>query len=293
MPAPSSRRDRALAALLGVCGLLVGIESYHHHFVHRDLQTSSRLPPDSSSYLATDPVVTAHGVLFVGMTPDGYRVLKQKNDAAAQLRTVENVDQLSFTATSNNLILEIADANGSRIVNAAGGATLADNAESPALSPDGRTLAYIREIKGRGALRTTSLFATDQDQQLTDENYDVREARFLGSSGALLMAARHQGHQDLFTVLPGQQPIPFSSAAGDIAAFAVSPEGLRIAFTILLHDRWQLEVFDVPSRRVTQLTENDCNAYKPAWRTATEIVYATDCGRGYGLTALAAFKLPR
>jgi hypothetical protein len=287
-----STRDLSLAALLGVCGFLFGVVSYHRHFVHRDLQVSSRLRSESPSYLATDPVSTTDSVLFVGMTPEGYRVLDQKNNAAVPLKTGANADQLSFTAASDDsLLVELADSNGSRIVRAADGAILVDNAESPALSPDGRTLAYIREAKGHGALRATDLFTANRDEQLTDGSYDVREIRFLRSSGTLLLAARHQGHESLYTVSPGQQLTPFFSAPGDIAAFAISPDDHRVAFTVLLHNRWQLGVFDTESRRSTLLTDNDCNVYQPAWRTAVEIVYATDCGRGYGLTALALRKL--
>jgi hypothetical protein len=41
------------------------------------------------------------------------------------------------------------------------------------------------------------------------------------------------------------------------------------------------------------LTANDCNAYQPTWRTSSQILYATDCGRGLGLTALASAELSR
>jgi hypothetical protein len=290
---PSSR-DLALAASLGACGLIAGIAAYHHHFAHRDLQMSARLPLESSSYLATDPAATARGILFVAMTRDGYRVLSQRSEAAARPTTMALADQLSFTAApGDSLIVEIADATGSRIIRASDGTTLADDAESPALSPDGKTLAYIREAKGHSTLRATDLSAANGDQRLTDESYDVRQARFFGSYPLLLFVAKHQGRQSLFTVSPGQQPVPFLSAAGDIAAFAVSLDGQRIAFTVLVEDRWQLAYLDVQSHHVTMLTANDCNAYQPTWRTSSQILYATDCGRGLGLTALASAELSR
>jgi Tol biopolymer transport system component len=37
-----------------------------------------------------------------------------------------------------------------------------------------------------------------------------------------------------------------------------------------------------------QLTEGECNSISPAWTPdSKELIYATDCGRGVGLTALA------
>jgi hypothetical protein len=289
-----SWRDLAIAASLGACGLEFGIAGYRHHFVHRDEQMSSRLPLGSSSYLATEPAETVQDLLFIGMTPEAYQVLNQKDEVVApRFNGLTPIDQLSFTvAPANSLLIEIADARGSRIVRIPGAATLVDDAEAPSLSSDGQTLAYIREVKGRGRLRAAALSSPDLDRQLTDETYDVRQAAFL-SSGRLLVAAKHDGHTSLFTLSPGQQPSPLFSAEGDVAAFAVSPDDRLIAFTVLMRDRWQLAILDAQSRRVIPLTANDCNAYRPAWSSANEILYASDCGRGLGLTALARAELPR
>ncbi|WP_035347214.1 glycosyltransferase 87 family protein [Edaphobacter aggregans] len=289
-----SWRDLTIAAALGACGFVLSVTGYRHHFAHRNAQMSSLLPLHSSSYLATNPIRTAHDILFIAMMPEGYQVLNQKDEAVAPPTTgAAAVDQLSFTvAPDNSLLVEIADASGSRIVRTNGARVLADDAESPALSPDGQTLAYIREAKGRGLLRASVLSSANHDMQLTDETYDVRQAGFLGS-GRLLFAAKHEGHTGLYTVSPGHQPGSFFSATDDIAAFAVSPDDRLIAFTELVHNRWQLAVLDTQSNRVTTLTSNDCNAYRPSWSSANEILYASDCGRGIGLTALAWAELPR
>jgi Glycosyltransferase family 87/WD40-like Beta Propeller Repeat len=289
-----SWRDLAIAASLGSCGLVLGVAGYQHHFAHRDAQMSNRLSLQSSSYLATNPARTTHDILFLGMMPEAYQVLNQKDEVVARLTAgAAPVDQLSFTvAPGDSILVEVADASGSRIVSSLGAATLADDAESPALSLDGRTLAYIREVKGRGILRASALSSPDRDLQLTDKAYDVRQASFL-DSGRLLFAAKHDGHTGLFTVSAGQQPASFFSAPGDIGAFAVSPDKKLIAFTVLVRDRWQLGFLDTQSSRVTILTANDCNAYRPSWSSANEILYATDCGRGLGLTALARAEPPR
>jgi hypothetical protein len=240
------------------------------------------------------PAQTAQALFFVGMTRDRYEVLNQKDHVVTPASTGEvPVDQLSFTvAADDSLLIEVADGSGSHIVRSSDRATLADDAESPSVSPNGQTLAYIREVKGHGNLRVSALSSPNGDMQLIDETYDVRQVSFLGSE-RLLVAAKHDGHTRLFTVSLGQQPNPFFSAAGDIGAFAVSPDDRLIAFTVLLGNRWQLAVLDAQSSRVTTLTTNDCNAYHPAWIGATEILYATDCGRGLGLTALAKAELPR
>ncbi|HTF66628.1 MAG TPA: hypothetical protein VK638_28490, partial [Edaphobacter sp.] len=70
-----------------------------------------------------------------------------------------------------------------------------------------------------------------------------------------------------------------------------SPNERYMAFTERIHNRWQLAVLDMSNRQVKVLTTTDCNAYTPAWSARSSIVYATDCGRGVGLTALAAFDI--
>jgi hypothetical protein len=50
---------------------------------------------------------------------------------------------------------------------------------------------------------------------------------------------------------------------------------------------------DVVSGRKQVLTNGDCNAYVPTWMNDSAIGYATDCGRGLGLTALALIHVNR
>lgn len=95
----------------------------------------------------------------------------------------------------------------------------------------------------------------------------------------------------LFTVKASGAPVLFFSPGAEIESFAVSPDERRIVFTELIHNRWQVAVLDPLSRRVTAITTTDCNAYTPTWATASSLVYATDCGRGVGLTALASVSM--
>jgi Tol biopolymer transport system component len=47
-------------------------------------------------------------------------------------------------------------------------------------------------------------------------------------------------------------------------------------------------VQDRQTRAERSLTDNDCNSTAPAWYPDSKrLVYATDCARGYGLTALS------
>jgi hypothetical protein len=299
----------ALLVILAILGLATSIAGYRHHFFHRRQEMSRRIPAPSPTYLATLPRSEPRGYLFVAMLPEGYRVLNQNSQKIAPNPNAGKTpnqspdqppDQLSYAIAHDHIAFaELADSNGSRIVRLSDNAVVAQDAESPAISADDKTLAFLRESRGRGSLwasrldhspdSVTQTLLPDSPTRLTGDDYDVRSASFL-RSGALLFLAKHDGHSGLFTVNPGAPPVTFF-ANESIESFAVSPDERLIAFTALIHNRWQLASLDTLSRRVTVLTSEDCNAYTPAWSTSTKIIYATDCGRGLGLTALASIDL--
>jgi Tol biopolymer transport system component len=50
----------------------------------------------------------------------------------------------------------------------------------------------------------------------------------------------------------------------------------------------QIHVMEWPGGQELELTSGDCNSISPAWAADSKrLIYATDCGRGLGLTALA------
>jgi Tol biopolymer transport system component len=74
----------------------------------------------------------------------------------------------------------------------------------------------------------------------------------------------------------------------------VSPNGEWIAFSCDQGGTWQLEVMNLNSREQKRLTSEDCNSISPVWsEEAKDLIYATDCGRGLGLTALARLQVFR
>jgi len=201
------------------------------------------------------------------------------------------IDKLAIAGNGKGgRLVELADETGSRIVRVKDGAVVATDAESPALSPEGIGFAYIREMKGRG-----TLFIFDKQRgahSVTDSSYDVRQVAFL-DEGMLVFAARHQKRLSLFVITKDGSISPFLDIQANVGAFSVSPDGSRIAFTESVKHRWQLGVFDRVNHSVIQITDFDCNAYESSWTSASEIVVASDCTRGLGLTALVKIELPK
>ena len=278
--------DRKPLKAVSLCTIVLVIWSagalgYLRHFAHLQQEITRRIPGSGQPYFGGGLHPTSSGYMFTAMLPQGYRVLDQ---AGRQVwKRDSRADQLSVAAP----LLELADATGSRLVVIPSGRGLIQDAESPVISPDGQSIAFIRETKGRGALWIAS---PKSSVRMTAGAYDVRSVTF-APSGWLMFAARLNGRISLFRMIPEGQPILFSSADEDVDSPAISPDGRLIAFTKLQHNRWQLGYVGLLSGEETMLTGADCNAYSPAWLSPTTIGYATDCGRGLGLTALASITI--
>jgi len=273
----------SLCALV-VVGWSISAYGYYRHFAHLSRETAYRIPMPVETYLASGPRTTSSGFVFTAMLPGGYRVLDQAGHGIwrAGLQPTP-VDELSFASAQ---LLELADSAGSRIVTVADKRLLFSDAESPAISADGKYVGFIREIKGRGTLWVATLNPESLPSEIVQQPYDVRDVTF-ASSGWMMFAARVNGRISIFTILPGGKPRLFLSPDEDVDSPAISSDGRLVAFRKLVHSRWQLAYVDVATGHEHLLTSGDCNSYSPAWIGPLKVAYATDCGRGLGLSALA------
>jgi hypothetical protein len=291
-------RSRAalLAVLLGAFWV-AGFSGYQRHFAHLEEDIRARLPLPTHTLLATGIHPAAEGFLATEMTQSVYRITDQ-NGHAVRPFTQARADQLSSAAIVSRplVFIEVADKGGSYVVSPVAPALQIPDAEYPALSADGSFLAYIGEQKDGGSLRIAHLasspgtIALTSDTELRGAPYDVREAAF-APSGYIVFTARVHGRTSIYTVFPGGTPSVLISGNEDVESGVVSPDGKCLVFRKLLRNRWQLIVMNLVSRQERQLTFGDCNAYAPAWMEAATVAYATDCGRGLGLTALASMHV--
>jgi len=304
LPKANSLRAAFLCAAVAV-GWTVGAFGYHRHFAYLKQEMSRRTSTPLRPYLAGGPRSTSGGYVFTAMLPDRYRVLDQTGAEVWKDSTHSRpADQLSVAVAQNSpvVLLELADSTGSRIVAIPSGASsskdpgsprlLISDAESPAISSDGRSVAFVREMQGKGTLwlarfehplgRLESL-----PSQIADNAYDVRDVTF-APSGWMIFAAKVNGRISILRMIPGGQPRMVSSPGEDVDSPAVSPDEQLVAFRKLVHNRWQLGYMDVATGHERMLTFGDCNVYSPGWASPVRIAYATDCGRGLGLSALAS-----
>lgn len=285
-----------LAVILAIFWI-VGFTGYQRHFAHLEDDIHARLQMPVHLLLATDIHRRANGFVSTVIAVSSYQIADQ-NGKAVWPSTEAGTDQLSSVAVANRspVFVEVANKNGSHIALQDAPSFHIPNGESPAISADGLSLAYIREVKGRGRLRMAHLASPSDaitvadNAEIVDGPYDVRDVAF-APSGDLIFAARIAGATNIYRIAPGGPLAVLVAGREEADAPDVSPNGQRIVFRRLLRNRWQLVMMSLDSHQETQLTFGDCNAFSPAWMNDTTIAYATDCGRGLGLTALASIDV--
>jgi Tol biopolymer transport system component len=110
--------------------------------------------------------------------------------------------------------------------------------------------------------------------------------------GNLVAAAGPVGNPYLIAIQRSDgavRPLPDVPRPARYPSF--SADGKRFVFSRREAGSWQLVVRDSVTQHEHQLTNEPCNATLPTWQDDNTILYATDCGRGLGLTALARVTL--
>lgn len=291
----------ALGAGLVILGVATNLVSEHGEFQNY----ADRLVSRPRALLATDPVLAGSALLFTTMTSRGYSTAEL---LGGKLRLLPfNFDSFHPAGVpgSNFAWVELTGKH-SRVVRLsveATGASIpklvveAEDAEEPVVSPDLRWLAYIRETKGRGALWVKALERSSvrgnprpAERRLSTTGFDVLDAAF-APDDRIVFSARHGGPPALFVTRPASGTIAVMHSPKPRRYPAVSPDGRWLAFSQLERGNWQLWVEERSTGTEHQLTNSNCNSVAAAWYPDSKhLVYASDCARGYGLTALCRIK---
>ncbi len=258
----------------------------------------------TGTLLATDAVVTKERIAFTTFHGPTYNVGILAGNRLSFVTAGADLFHPSFIPGSSEAFVELAGPT-SKIIRVDLNDEQRDfdgrfqveveNGEQPVVSPDGRWLIFIREVRGRGSLWMKDLNADNIlesagaiERQVVTADYDVLEAGFAGDAARIIFAAQPRGEPALFRVGRESSVIAQISSGSGSRYPVGSPDGLQIAYSRLRHGNWQIWVMRQDSAVERQLTEGECNSISPSWTPdSKEIIYATDCGRGVGLTALA------
>jgi Glycosyltransferase family 87/WD40-like Beta Propeller Repeat len=293
-------REAAVFGAIFVALVAVGVTLNLRHLRNQFKNYEARLVSTPDSQLATDPATAGDKVLFTTMIAEGYGTASFDKG----LPTILPFGSDSFhpaTAPGSDLgWVELATRR-SRIIrfpldapnwNPGSLSVEAEDGEKPVVSQDGRWLAFIRESTGRGSLWVKNLRPDGGERsgrlewQLSPPDLDVLEVVFYATD-RIIFSARRGGRPTLFTTGPYIHGVSPETPSKPRRFPAASPDGRWLAFSQLELSSWQLWVRDLRTHEERRLTDSACNSVAPAWyQDSKTLVYATDCGRGFGLTAL-------
>jgi len=286
------RRWLAAAVMSGVA-----LTFYNLHAVrNREEDFIRRLPTPRNGYRFADPVPVEDAVAFTVMQPDRYGAALFASDAVREIPISGDVLSVAGSETSSLLYLELAARKSSVVrlpVDRPGSApeTLTEGQE-PVLSPNGRWLAFVREEQGRGSVWLLAADSNDAAQEVLPSTYQPLELT-VTDDGDVIAAAGSVSDPHLLLMRHGTREVAVIPEFPHPARYpSISPDGKRLAFSRRDYGFWHLIVHTLATGDERQLTHASCNASSPSWANAETLLYATDCGRGVGLSTVARVVVP-
>jgi hypothetical protein len=274
---------------------LIGFASSLRHLKSMDLNHSRQIIEADGAWMRTEPQDTAQGLYYVAMLDTGYRVLRD----GVPVDDIPGDDELSYAVDreGRTLWIEIVTNAGPAIRESSSnndghaGCEIS-NAEFPALSQDGSSLAFIREESGRGSLWIADshhCVIPDELLRVTPPDIDVRAVNGAPGGSFVFSAMTVQG-PTVFRVSRGTAPETLLRPGANSDAIAISGDGDTILLSETVRDHWQLISESLSTHIVRQLTAGGCNSTDPSWTNGKTLIYATDCGRAMGWTKLAEIE---
>jgi len=299
-------REAAAFGLLMLALVTAGVCANLRHLNGLFANYAARLLVREGSGIATDPSVAGESVFFTTMVRSGYAIASLDRGSVTDLALGPDTFHLTasepgdgwveLASTSSRVVrfpLRQLPFTPDRVV------VEAEEAEQPVVSLDGKWLAFIREARGHASLWVKELLpkanttrAGAAGWQAGDAEYSVLEAAFFPDD-RIVFAAETGRSTALFALDPETRHVsPLSVSSRPTRYPAVSPDGQWLAYSQDEMGSWRLWVMRSSTGEKRRLTIGDCNSIAPAWYGDSKtLVYATDCGRALGLTALCRVRV--
>jgi hypothetical protein len=255
-----------------------------------------RLPGPSTGYRSANPVSTEEGIVFTEMQPRRYEAVLLKETTFRQIPISGDALSIAGAGTIPALYSELTGHQSFitrlPIEEPRSAIETLTEGQEPALSANGKWLAFVREEQGQSS---GWLLATDSKNlplMVLPSSYHALDVT-VTSDGDVIAAAGRTSDPHLFVVRHRTREVVELTKFPHPARYpSVSPDGNRLAFSRRDHGFWHLVIREFASGREQQLTHASCNAVSPSWENSSMLLYATDCGRGVGLSAIARIALP-
>ncbi len=248
-----------------------------------------RLAVEPQGYLNEHVQQAGQAMRYISFTLDGYHLLPEDRPAPSGLPLASRDDVLSYAFSSARLLVERGRAPQSEIVDAANPRhAVIDNAEDPMFSADGRSVAFIREVRGRGELLLRPDFNSGipADRALTPPSLNVYEASFLSPAIYAYAASNRGDPPQIYLTDVTHTNVPLR--LGESRYPALSPDRAWLAYSRMEDGAWNLWIRDEKTGATHRIGNVPCNEIQPSWMSDSKtLLYSTDCGRNLWFTAIA------
>jgi Glycosyltransferase family 87/WD40-like Beta Propeller Repeat len=296
-PARADSRTRSVLAMLAAMFLVGLTVSNLRSLKNRAEDFSRRLQDRSEGYSTFAAVKSQQNLVLDKMVSDGFAAVILPGGSVQPMPRSGDVLSIAGSAQSPYVYFELTNRR-SQIMRLAANQIGRPGAipeyvaegQDPAISPDGRWLAFIRDDRSDAGGKPTIWLSKDgappAPAQGSQSLPDVLEIT-VTSSGDIIAAAASPANPRLVLLhADSGQAQPLTEIAGPVRYPAISPDGKSLAFSRRESGSWRLFVRDLVHGTEQQFTNAACNAVSPSWEDSQTLLYASDCGRGFGLSAL-------
>jgi hypothetical protein len=288
-PSPATRHLSGLWCALIALVLAVNIFSGLRHQRGLFDDYAYRVTVLPGAYFAAQPAATGSSVHFIALSPSGYRAAEVDGTSAYinEASHDQSSDQVSLGSSATATWIE--EASEHSVLQSSDRATApVMDAESPASTRDGQSLAFLRAVDGRKQLFLRELNQSgERDRQLTPPSlaWNVEEVAFESNGSLIMSATQDAGRSALYRVSRTGLIEPI--VADEARYPAVSPDGRWLAFSGLQSGNWNLYLRELGTGATHRLGNASCNQIDPAWEADSKtLLYASDCGRSLWFTAI-------
>src|SRR5262245_5205119 len=236
-------RSRSALVFVPVFLLMVGVGAFVT-LRHVKSELNDALRVGSGTLLAADAVVSEERIAFTTLQPRTYSIGILSENKLSYIAAGADLFHPSFIPRSSEALVELAGPT-SRIIRIDLNEhresdrpfpVEVENAERPVVSPDGRWLLFMREVRGRGSLWIKDREA-DTERELVTQEKDVLEAAFASDGAEIIFSAQPHGVPALFKIGIASSTITQMTFGSGSRYPAVSPDGLSMAYSRLHNGR--------------------------------------------------------
>jgi hypothetical protein len=250
-------------------------------------RTSAAVVSAPDSVYSAFPVASLRGFVYQSIA-NGRYLLRRRNAAGIETFAFDGeASGPSIPDSGSPIYFELAAGGFSRI---AAFNPASRHIEMPALGvPDPREPAISHDGKLLAVVSGDSLFLVDGSSiRRLPTSAPVADPSFVPGDRAIVFSvARPQGSEIHIFDLDTNRRQPIYSASGLIARPSVSRDKTHVLFASTATGPWQIWIADFGTGHAARLTGGNCNNSTPAWGdTPDQVLFASDCGRGLGLSAV-------